>query len=502
MSTLSRRLAAARAHEIAFVEAETQWVQTARAKQILPLEDWSLAVAMSGRGFGKTLMGASWVRRCAGLYPGCVIHVVAPTYGDLRAVVFHGSTGLLNVIPHAMIKRVNNSTFEIEFWNGSIVRGFSAESPDRLRGPQCTFLWGDEIASWGHTAVETLTNIDMSTRVVYRHGRKRIQPQRFYTTTPRPLAWLKKMIERKDAYTIVRTGSTYENRANLAESFLREVEQYEGTVIGRQELHGELIDLGEGAVIKRAWLKLWPHDRPLPWFDFLYVSMDTALTEKAFDKKDLEPNWTACTVWGVFPFEKRWNMMLLECWHDRIGMPELILRAKRELRAVYGRRREVIFKPLIGSTLEFEQVKKPDLLIIEDKGSGISLRQVLQNEGIDSWPYDPGRADKLARLHAGSHVAAAGRIWLPESRKNPGEPRDWVEDMLAEVCVYAGPGTTRYDDFVDSYSQAVRYFADRWLQSGVNEKIKDENQESEIEQLGGQIVDDRFVPIDQRNPYD
>src|SRR5262245_4830987 len=143
MSTLQQRLGAARTHEAAFLDAEREWVRIARAKQILPVRGWALAIAMSGRGFGKTLMGASWERRCAGMYPGCVIHVIAPTYSDLRGVVFHGPTGLLSVIPAAMIKRVNNSTFEIEFHNGSIIRGFSAESPDRLRGPPGDFVLGD-----------------------------------------------------------------------------------------------------------------------------------------------------------------------------------------------------------------------------------------------------------------------------------------------------------------------------------------------------------------------
>jgi hypothetical protein len=75
-------------------------------------------------------------------------------------------------------------------------------------------------------------------------------------------------------------------------------------------------------------------------------------------------------------------------------------------------------------------------------------------------------------LHGVSHVAAAGRIWLPESNKSPGNPRDWVEPMLDEVCVFSGPGTTRHDDYVDSFSQAMRYYADRWLNTGVMSEIK------------------------------
>ena len=497
MSTLTNRLRAMNEGDLAFLESERAWSEAARADQVLPIDGWSMAIAQPGRGWGKTMSGSAWVRRCAGIYPGCIIHVIAPTYSDLRGVVFGGASGLLASIPRVLIKEINHSLFELRFWNGTLIRGFSAEAPDRLRGPQCTFVWGDELAAWPN-AEETLTNIDMSTRLVFRTlDNKLVQPQRYYTTTPRPLSWLKKMVERADR---VIHGSTYDNKANLAAGFLRDLQQYEGTQIGRQEIHGELLDIGEQAIIKRSWLKLWPAKKDLPWFEYIMVSLDTALTEATFSKKNYEADPTACTVWGVFLHEKRWCVMLLECWHDQIGFPELVMRAKRDMAAIYGRRRDVLFKPVVGSQHEFEQVKRPDLLIIEDKGSGISLRQTLAYEGIDSYPYNPGKADKLSRLHAVSHVAASGRIYLIESLKNPDEPRDWVQPFIDEVCVYSGPGTTPHDDFVDSFSQAMRFYADRWLNAGVGEVVK----RGEIEVTPQVLVED--MPRNEyqqpmENPY-
>lgn len=497
MTSLARRLGNATAFEAAYLEAEMRWVERARFKQVLPIDGWNLALLQAGRGFGKTETGSSWVRRECGLYPGIVCHVIAPTYADLRGVVFGGSTGLLNIIPAPMIQQVNNSTFEIKLWNGSIIRGFSAETPDRLRGPQAHRVWGDEVAAWGHNAEAMIANIDLSTRLVYvTSDGKRVQPQRLYTTTPRPLEWLAKMAERDDVYHV--RGTTMENQANLAEAFMDELMRYEGTQIYRQEVLGELLDIGEAAIIKRSWLKLWPKDKPLPFFEFVMVSLDTALTEKTFDKKTFEPDFTACTVWGVFAHEKKWNLMLLECWHEQLGFPDLVMRARREMQAIYGRTSEVLFKPLIGNAIVHEQEKRPDLMIIEDKGSGISLRQMLSVEGIDSWPFNPGNADKLARLHGVSHVAAAGRIWLPESRKNPGQPRDWVEPMLSEVCIYSGPGTTKHDDFVDSTSQAWRYFADRWLALGVNMPIAPDKPTDDSDM----VIMEADGVTEFRNPYD
>lgn len=499
MSALAQRLSSALPHDIAYLDAEREWLLRARVKQVLPVDGWNLALAQSGRGFGKTLMGSSWVRRLVGMYPGCIVHVVAPTYSDLRGVIFGGTTGLVASIPQAMTESVNHSLFEVKLKNGSLIRGFSSEAPDRLRGPQCTFLWGDEVAAW-QNAEETITNIDMSTRIVFHAEDGRlIQPQRFYTTTPRPLIWIKKIIDRAE---IVVRGSTYENRANLAASFLRQLEQYEGTQIGRQEIHGELIDISETAIIKRSWLKVWPNDRELPWFEFVMVSMDTAFTERTFNKRKFEADPTACQVWGVFLHNKRYNLMLLECWSDHLGFPDLVARAKKEMKAIYGRRRDILFKPLVGSEHSFEQVKRPDLLIIEEKGSGISLRQQLSNEGIDSWPFNPGNADKTSRLHGVSHVAAAGRIWLPESSRLVGEPRDWVLPMIDELCTFSGPGTTPHDDHVDTASQAWRYFSDRWASSGMAAEVSKDGVEVAISGIVGEdFMPGEYHELPTENPY-
>ena len=470
MSTLTNRLRAMNEGDLAFLESERAWAEAARADQVLPIDGWSMAIAQPGRGWGKTMSGSAWVRRCAGIYPGCIIHVIAPTYSDLRGVVFGGASGLLASIPRVLIKEINHSLFELRFWNGTLIRGFSAEAPDRLRGPQCTFVWGDELAAWPN-AEETLTNIDMSTRLVFRTlDNKLVQPQRYYTTTPRPLSWLKKMVERADR---VIHGSTYDNKANLAAGFLRDLQQYEGTQIGRQEIHGELLDIGEQAIIKRSWLKLWPAKKDLPWFEYIMVSLDTALTEATFSKKNYEADPTACTVWGVFLHEKRWCVMLLECWHDQIGFPELVMRAKRDMSAIYGRRREVLFKPVVGSQHEFEQVKKPDLLIIEDKGSGISLRQMLAETGIEAFAYNPGRADKLSRLHIVSPVFAQKRVWLPESEKFPGKARTWCDAVVTQLCSFAGGGSIKHDDHVDACTQAIRLCLDKGLIRLIKDKPKD-----------------------------
>lgn len=483
ISTLDR----ARPGDVAFLDCQSRWNREARGDQILPLGEWSTTLAMCGRGWGKTRVGAEWVFRQGGLYPGVIIHIIAPTYSDLRGVVFEGPSGLTSVIPRECIQGLTYSPYpEMILWNGTIIRGFSCETPDRLRGPQATFVWGDELAAW-YRAEEALSNIDFSTRIAYRTPNGRlIQPQKLYTTTPRPLQLLAEMIDKKrpdgSPATVLIRGSSLDNRANLAEGFFEDLMQYEGTTIGRQEIYGELLDISESAIIKRSWLKIWPKAKEMPWLDFVMVSMDTAFTEKTFDKKKFSSDPTACTVWGAFQHDKKWNLLLLNCWEDWLGFPDLVERAQKEMKLIYGRRSKTLFQPLVGRGYTQDQVKHPDLLVIEDKGSGISLRQQLQKEGVDSWPYNPGRADKMSRLHGVSHLALHGRIWLLESDKptRAGKPKDWAEPMLKQLCTYSGPGTTPHDDWIDSCSQAWRVFGDRFVADGVTRKIDDNDPNARI----------------------
>lgn len=484
-------LAAAPAHELSFLAAEQAWIGEARVKEVLPIT-FGKALFMTGRGWGKTKSICSWGRRQAGMLPGSIGHVVAPTFSDLRGTLFFGATGLLNCIPPSMIEGVDRTHWEIMFKNGTLLRGFSAQEPDRMRGPQCHWLFADEIATWTYLE-DMMSNIDFSTRLVYERKNaegaviERVQPQRVYATTPRPLEMIRTLAEDPKVHQV--RGSLYENRANLAETFIEDVAKHEGTKLGDQEIHGKILDFDETAIIKKRWLRLWPHGRPLPQFEFIFTSLDTAFTEESYDKKKNEPDPTACTTWGVFIFEKKMNLMLINSWHDLLGMPELIERAKEELRIEYGH------TEVAPRTSYVEQgqppqmirvVKKPALMIIEDKGSGISLRQMLAKEklGVPIHPYNPGKASKMARLNAVAHVAAGGsvaggipigRIWLVESADKDKQDRpkhvSWADAYVAEVCQYNGPGSTKYDDYVDTTSQAWRYFADNYLPASVADKI-------------------------------
>lgn len=175
--------------------------------------------------------------------------VVGPTKNDLRRVLFEGDSGLINVIPHQCLKGgslsigYNKTLSEITFWNGSKIEGFSSEEPDRLRGPQFHRAWVDELAAWRRLQ-ETWDMLQFGLRL---KGPAGTSPQVLVTTTPRPLNILKEIMA--DTGTVISRSSTYANKANLASSFLTKMEkQYEGTRLGRQELHGEVLEDTPGAL--------------------------------------------------------------------------------------------------------------------------------------------------------------------------------------------------------------------------------------------------------------
>ena len=438
---------------------QRRWDETARETQKIPQGDWTECGILAGRGFGKTRVGAEWI--CREVYEdpsGFDSCVIAPTYQDVKFTCFEGESGILSVLPPELLVEYNKSDTIIRMKNAaggvSTIRGFTAEKPERLRGPQHCRGWFDELAAWQY---------DQDTWDMAMFGmRLGPNPQVLWTTTPKPKEMIRKLSVPQPKRLIIR-GSTFDNKANLPDSFFKQLEQYEGTTLGRQELYGELIDPEESGIIRRSWFRLWPAKNPLPKFDWIIMSLDTAYTEKSIDKKG-DPDPTACSVWGVFHHEKRSNVMLLDCWEDHLGLPDLLRRVKRELNTPYGEDDDVaLIKPLFGSAKPMTSGRKPDILLIEDKGSGISLRQMLAESGIEAYAYNPGRADKLSRLHIVSPIFAQKRVWLPESEKHPGKPRTWCEPVVTQLCSFTGEGSIKHDDHVDACTQAMRLCMDKGL---------------------------------------
>jgi predicted phage terminase large subunit-like protein len=257
------------------IEIYTNWLKTARPKQLPKKGDWNIWLILAGRGWGKTRTGAHDIINYALKNNDTVSAVIAPTYGDLKRVIFEGVSGLTKIIPPelykggSITKGYNSSAAQINLYNGSKIIGFTATEPDRLRGSQFHRAWCDELAAWRYP--ESFDQLMFCLRLGNR-------PQCVITTTPKPTRLIKTLVARDDAYIV--TGNTFENADNLAESALESFRNlYEGTTLGRQELYAEIVENIEGA--------LWTYDQlenirinksDLPDMNRIVVAIDPAMT--------------------------------------------------------------------------------------------------------------------------------------------------------------------------------------------------------------------------------
>ena len=219
------------------------WGFWSRPDQIPPEGDWSVWVLMAGRGSGKTRAGAEWVRKQIenGYTRGAF---VAPTAADARDVMVEGEAGILACSPPGIYPEYEPSKRRLTWPNGAQVTVFSADEPDRLRGPSHDFAWCDELAAWRYP--EAWDNLLMGLRIGS-------DPRVVVTTTPRPRRFFRDILD--DPATVVTRARTHDNIVNLAPQFAKQIiARFEGTRLARQELEGEYLEDIEGALWLRAMI--------------------------------------------------------------------------------------------------------------------------------------------------------------------------------------------------------------------------------------------------------
>lgn len=219
-------------------ELAYDWSFWGRPEQQEPAGDWDFWLVNAGRGFGKTISGAEWCRKEAARLPRTRGALIGPTAADVRDVMIEGESGILARSPPEFMPDYQPSKRRLVWPNGTMAFCYSAEEPQRLRGPQHHWFWGDELAAWKYQ--ETWDQLMFGLRL----GDK---PRGLVTTTPRPIPRIRELL--KDPRCVVTTGTTYDNAANLAPTFITNlIQKYEGTRLGRQELRAELLDDTPGAL--------------------------------------------------------------------------------------------------------------------------------------------------------------------------------------------------------------------------------------------------------------
>jgi phage terminase large subunit-like protein len=288
LETLLSQLPPHKAEELIYT-----WEFWARPQQIAPQGNWNTWFINAGRGFGKTRAGVEWVR--GKIKNGAKrVAAIAATNSDIERVMVNGESGFLarcwkgdkDIHGKYLGQPTWSPTKRALIWDQGdykdarvkpTVLFFSAEEPERLRGPQFELAWCDELAAWNRDR-DTWDMLQFCLRL----GK---HPQICVTTTPKPTKLVRDIL--KNPKTVVTYGSTFDNSANLAATYLEAVKtQYEGTRLGRQELYAEILDEASGALWTRTLLATCETEieDPLEFSQTLarvVVSVDPAVSSNA-----------------------------------------------------------------------------------------------------------------------------------------------------------------------------------------------------------------------------
>lgn len=220
------------------------WAFWARPQQLPPAVPWRVWFIMAGRGFGKTRSGAEAARAAAQRYRYTTF--LGPTADAIRKVMVEGESGVLACCPRWERPKYEPSKRQLRWPTGCVTSLYSAEEPDRLRGPQHQWAWVEEPASYRYP--EAVDQLLLGLRLPP-------DPRLVVTGTPKPVRVVLDLVA--DAGTVVTNGTSYENAPNLDQAWFTDlVGRYEGSRLGRQELLAELLSDVPGALWTREGI---PH---------------------------------------------------------------------------------------------------------------------------------------------------------------------------------------------------------------------------------------------------
>ena len=243
--------------------ATAAWRACAHPAQQAPEGDWRTWLFQGGRGAGKTRAGAEWLAARAGASKDGVFALVGATMRDVREVMVDGVSGLAH-LPYRERPRFEVGRQRLLFPNGAVAYAFSAQEPERLRGPQFEAAWADELCAWKKP--------DYVLKVLRMGLRRGTDPRLVITTTPKPSAAFRGL--RAEASCVLTQAGTDANAAHLAASFIEDVRAlYGGTRFAAQELDGMLVEAGEAALWTAAMLAQVRAAAP-PAFDEVVVGVD------------------------------------------------------------------------------------------------------------------------------------------------------------------------------------------------------------------------------------
>lgn len=304
-------------------ELMQSWEFWGRPKQFPPPDDddWFIWFLRSGRGFGKTRAGAEWInRRAMQGNSQRWIALISQTPADARDDMLHGPGGILNNARPNEKPEFNPSARRVTWPSGATATIYSGAHPEQVRGFSGDTAWCDELAAWQYPT-QTWTNLLLGLREANVS-----QPRVCVTTTPKPIEIIRLLTKRalEGSGVVMITGSSWENRANLASSYYDEViKPLEATTLGRQEISGELIEEHPDALWALKQIEADRADKP-PYFARVAIAVDPA------EKDTEESSETGITVGGVTTAEhgylladlsqrskpKEWGQTVVDAYYE------------------------------------------------------------------------------------------------------------------------------------------------------------------------------------------
>jgi predicted phage terminase large subunit-like protein len=434
------------------------WSVAARPAQQWPQDsevgEWFVWFVKAGRGYGKTRTGAETVvdrvRVLAPIVHEVRIGLVAPTFKGIRSVMIEGESGLAKVVPPSM--RLNGSwedtynrtELELHLDGDHVIETYSSEKPGRLRGPQFHFMWFDEPAEFKDAhlgySVEEDTTFDMAVLCC----RLAPDPRILITGTPKNNRLVNALMDDPDV--VITGGSSYENKHNLAPQVARRIfGRYEGTRLGRQELHAIVLE-GTGTMFQKGWWNVVDRVEDVPGFRaFRWLRYyDLAATEPSDATPD--PDYTAGALMGVHPVDRTYCLAHMVRYRKGPGERDDEIKGQARLDHI----------PLIYIEQEKAQAGKSTVAAIGRHldGTGVRVKgdPVTGGKPKDEMTGREGRASeaKVMRAEIPAGIAQQGRFYVVGSGR-------WVDAFFDETEEF--PNGTHFDQ-VDAVSGGCKVLGD------------------------------------------
>jgi predicted phage terminase large subunit-like protein len=172
-----------------------------------------------------------------------------------------------------------------------------------------------------------------------------------------------------------------------------------------------------GNLIKWDWFGRYKEAVPVVATDHILVSWDTAMSAREL------ADYSACVVLHL----KGESAFIVDVLRERLEYPDL----KRKVLDRHWR---------------WKNANTRYSLLIENKGSGMSLIQELKRDGVHAIAINP-EGDKVMRMTAQTSRIESGGVYLPHAAP-------WLEDFRTELMAFPAG---RHNDQVDALSQALQY---------------------------------------------